>query len=252
MGCTFCSPCSKLLFGNDERRRSVANVIAELTELDNQYHFKSWMIHDDGFLQNLPWIKLFLEEYKAKGFGPRPLIIQCRANYVVSNPELVAELKAVLGLEIAIVGFESGSDKMLAFLRKGTTRQINIDAAKILHKNDIQIFANILMGIPTETHEDIDLTMSMVKEINPEHFSPATFSPYPGSELHDYCTKNNLVLTEYADRHVGEKKLKGIDYQYIQKSVDRYMQQKNKTKYWLKHTNLPMANTLRKLYRKYR
>jgi radical SAM superfamily enzyme YgiQ (UPF0313 family) len=252
MRCKFCAPCSQMLFGNDERRRSVANVIEELTELDQLYHFKSWMIHDDGFLQNLPWIKLFLEEYKAKEFGPRPLIIQCRANYIVSNPELIAELQSVLGLELAIVGFESGSDKMLAFLRKGTTRKINIDAANILHKNGIKVFANILLGIPTESHGDIDLTMSMVREIKPNHFSPATFSPYPGSELHDYCMKNNLILTEYADRHMGTQKLKGIDYDYINKAINNYNQNQHNIKSWVKYSNNVVAKVTRALYKNLR
>jgi anaerobic magnesium-protoporphyrin IX monomethyl ester cyclase len=252
MNCSFCQPCSRLIFGNDERRRSVANVIQELVLLDETYHFKSWMIHDDGFLQNLSWIKEFLEAYKNKGFGPRPLIIQCRANYVVEHPELIKELKDVLGLDIAIVGFESGSDSVLKALRKGTTRKINLEAAKILHKNNIKIFANIMLGVPGETKEDVDLTMSMVKEINPVHFSPATFSPYPGSDLHDYCLKNNLILDEYSDRHVGQKKLKGIDYDYIQRAVDKYTSDKHPVKFWLKHTNLPLAKTARKIYRKIR
>jgi len=250
MNCSFCQPCSRLIFGNDERRRSVDNVINELVVLDKTYHFKSWMIHDDGFLQNLSWVKNFLEAYKKKGFGPRPLIIQCRTNYVVNYPELIKDLRDILGLDIAIVGFESGSNKVLKLLRKGTTREVNLEAAKILNKYGVKIFANIMMGVPGETNEDVDLTMSMVKEINPVHFSPATFSPYPGSDLHDYCLKNNLILDEYASRHVGQKKLRDIDYNYIQRAIDKYTSEKHPVKFWLKHTNLPLMGIIRKLYRK--
>ena len=252
MNCSFCQPCSRLIFGNDERRRSVDNVINELVVLDKTYHFKSWMIHDDGFLQNLSWVKSFLEAYKKKGFGPRPLIIQCRANYIVNHPELIKDLRDILGLDIAIVGFESGSNKVLKLLRKGTTREVNLEAAKILNKYGVKIFANIMMGVPGETNEDVDLTMSMVKEINPVHFSPATFSPYPGSDLHDYCLKNNLILDEYASRHVGQKKLRNIDYNYIQRAIDKYTSEKHPVKFWLKHTNLPLMGTMRKIYRKVR
>jgi len=155
-----------------------------------------------------------------------------------------------LGLDIAIVGFESGSNKVLKLLRKGTTREVNLEAAKILNKYGVKIFANIMMGIPSETNEDVDLTMSMVKEINPVHFSPATFSPYPGSDLHDYCLKNNLILDEYASRHVGQKKLRDIDYNYIQMAIDKYTSEKHPVKFWLKHTNLPLMGIIRKLYRK--
>jgi radical SAM superfamily enzyme YgiQ (UPF0313 family) len=247
--CSFCQPCSRLIFGNDERRRSVANVIAELEVLDEQYHFKSWMIHDDGFLQNIAWVQAFIETYKTKGFGPRPLIIQCRSNYIVEHPELIRELRSVLGLELAIVGFESGSDKVLKIMRKGTTAAMNIKAADVLHENGVKIFANILFGVPGETNEDVDLTMDMVKRIKPEHFSPASFSPYPGSELHDYCKKNQLIVTEYADRHVGAVKIRGIDYDYIGCVLDAYNKKRYGLKYALKQSKNPVIKKAINFYK---
>lgn len=248
--CFFCQPCARTMFGNVERRRNVENVIGELRFLDKKYHFKSWMVHDDGFLQNLKWVKEFVGKFKAE-FGPRPFIIQSRADYPVNHTEIIPLLRSI-GLEIAIVGFESGSDMVLKFLRKGTTRQINLEAAKIFRMNGIKIFANIMFGVPTETKEDIDLTMSMVREMKPEHFSAATFSPYPGSYLHDYCMERGLVLNEYASRYIGEHKIMGIDYEYIQSQVDLYNRSKNRLKFWLQHSNLPLANSLRGLYRKVR
>jgi len=249
--CFFCFPCSRTMFGNEERRRSVQNVISELVWLHERAGFKSWMIHDDGFLQNIDWVKQFIDYYLHTIEEPKPFIIQSRANYPVQHPEIIKALKN-MGLEMAIVGFESGSDKILKFLRKGTTRETNLKAAKILHENGIKIFANILMGLPTETHEDIDLTMSMVREMKPEHLSVATFSPYPGSDLHDYCCRNDLIIDEYASRYIGEHKIKGVDYDYIQKAVDGYNKDQNQLKYWLRHSNFPMASTLRSLYKKTR
>ena len=153
-------------------------------------------------------------------------------------------------MDLAIVGFESGSDKTLKFLRKGTTRQINLEGARILHENGVKIMANIMFGTPGETHEDVDQTMSMVREIKPEHFSAATFSPYPGSDLHDYCLKENQILNEYASRFVGEQKIRGIDYGYIQAQVDKYNSGQHKLKFLLKHSNFPVIKTARQLYKK--
>jgi radical SAM superfamily enzyme YgiQ (UPF0313 family) len=245
--CSFCQPCSKIMFGNEERRRSVDNVIGELVEL-NKAGFNSWMIHDDGFLQNLEWVKQFIKGYKETIGVPRPFIIQSRANYPVQHPEIIKELKEI-GLEVAIVGFESGSDDVLKIMRKGTTREINLKGAEILHKNGIKIFANIMFGVPGETLQDVKDTMSMIKTIKPEHFSAATYSPYPGNDLHDYCQKNKLILNEYASRYPGEQKIKGIQYNFIQQEIDEYNRSQNKVKFWLKHTNLPMANTARRMFR---
>jgi anaerobic magnesium-protoporphyrin IX monomethyl ester cyclase len=246
--CSFCQPCAKEMFGVEERRRSVRNVVLELNWLkEHEPSFNSWMIHDDGFLQNIDWVKAFIKEYwKIIGL-PKPFIIQTRANYPIQHPEVFSELKK-LGLEMAIVGFESGSNNVLKIMRKGITREINIEGAKILHDNGIKIFANIMFGVPGETLIDVKETMSMVREINPEHFSASTYSPYPGNDLHDFCQKQDLILNEYANRYPGEQKIKGIDYCAIQKEIDLYNREHNRLKFWLQHSNLPGASKARKLY----
>ena len=249
--CSFCQPCARTMFGPEERRRSVDNVIGELKKINDSTGFNSWMIHDDGFLQNINWVKDFITEYKQVIGVKKPFIIQSRANYPIQHPEIIKALKEI-GLEMVIVGFESGSNDVLKIMRKGTTREININGARIFSDNGIKIFANIMFGVPGETLEDITQTMSMVKIINPEHFSAATYSPYPGNELHDICKKNNLILNEYANRYAGKQKLKGIQYEFIQQEIDAYNRSQNKMKFWLQHTNLPMANTARKVFRSVR
>jgi hypothetical protein len=68
------------MFGDTERRRSVENVMGELRYLDEKYRFRSWMVHDDGFLQNPEWIREFIQKF-GEEFGCRPFIIQSRADY---------------------------------------------------------------------------------------------------------------------------------------------------------------------------
>jgi radical SAM superfamily enzyme YgiQ (UPF0313 family) len=209
------------------------------------------MIHDDGFLQNVGWVKKFLEHYWSSIGAKFPLIIQLRANYPVEHPELIKALKEI-GLEIAIVGFESGSDSVLKTMRKGTTRDINIKGAEILHSNGVKIFANIMFGTPGESLQDIKDTMSMVRIIKPEFFSAPTYSPYPGNDLHDFCQQNNLILDEYATRYPGEQKLKGVPYGFIQQEIDSYNREQNKLKFYLKHTQNPLLVNARNFFRKVR
>ena len=229
--CFFCQPCARSMFGTVERRRSIENVMGELRSLDEKYHFRSWMIHDDGFLQNLDWCRGFIKLFREE-FGSRPFIIQSRSDYLVRHKEIMSELQSI-GLEWAIVGFESGSDSVLKFLRKGTTRQMNLEGAKNLREIGVKIFANIMLGVPTETREDVDLTMSMVREMKPDHFSPTTYSPYPGSGLYEHCKERNLILNEHSPRDLGEHKIKEVDYEYIQKKVDEYNRSRAPIRYFL-------------------
>ena len=122
------------------------------------------------------------------------------------------------GLRGYFIGFESGSDRVLRFLRKGTTREINLKAAEVCKKYGIKVWANYMLGLPTETREEVIETISMLKEIDPDYYSPAFYTPHPGSDLYDYCMENDLSLITSHDqyrRNPTEVKIKGQDYEFL-------------------------------------
>jgi len=215
--CSFCKPAEDFLFGKGTRRRSVPNIIGELKELRERYHFNSFMFHDDCLLENHRWCKEFVEAYRMEGFW-QPYFCQARADLMVRHEETVA-LMAANGLKGLFIGFESGSDRVLKFLRKGTTRRINLEAAKICRKYGLTIWANYMLGMPTETREEVLETVSMLKEIDPDYYSPAFYTPHPGTDLYDYTMEHDLSLIEDYDsyrRNPTELKIKGHDWHFMQ------------------------------------
>lgn len=214
--CSFCQPAEKRLFGGKVRRRSVANVIAELNYLRERYRFRSLLVHDDCLTEDRKWVTEFCEAYRASGFT-QPFFCQSRADIIVKNEEMVALMRSV-GLAGFFIGFESGSDRMLKFIRKGTTVKQNLEAARICRRHGIRIWANYMLGLPTETTEDIMATVRMLKEIDPDWYSPAFYTPHPGSDLYTYCLQNDLSLIKDHDsyrRNPTEVKIKGHDYQFL-------------------------------------
>jgi radical SAM superfamily enzyme YgiQ (UPF0313 family) len=72
--------------------------------------------------------------------------------------------------------------------------------------------------LPTETEEEIKETIAMLKEIDPDYYSPAVFTPYPGIDLYDYCMEHDLSLVESHDgysRNPAEPKVKGHDPDFL-------------------------------------
>jgi len=221
-GCKFCQPTARIIFGGRERCRSVENVIAELIQLREQYHFNFFLVHDDNFLQNKEWCEKFVKQYKENSFDAE-FMIQARADLICRHEDLVKKL-AGIGLSYTFVGFESGSQRILNYIAKGTTVEQNIKSAKILKKYDVKIFANIMFGVPTETREEAVQTEKMVDKIQPDHLSITYYTPYPGSFIADECKKNNLILVKEYDRMVrypNEPKIKGIDYEFLDKIKQR-------------------------------
>jgi radical SAM superfamily enzyme YgiQ (UPF0313 family) len=127
-------------------------------------------------------------------------------------------LMAEAGLRGYFIGFESGSDRVLRFIRKGTKREQNLAAGRICRKYGISIWANYMLGLPTETQEEVLETISMLKELDPDYYSPAFYTPHPGSDLYTYCVENDLsLIRDHGSyrRNPDEAKIKGIDYEWL-------------------------------------
>ena len=227
--CSFCQPFARKMFGKEERRRSVDKVIEEMSLLRTK-GMNSFMIHDDGFVQNKVWIDEFVEKYK-QNFSPKPFIIQIRANHLCDE-SLVSKLKSI-GLEWVILGAEHGSHEILKLLRKGCTREMNIKAVKTAKKFGIKVFLNLMNGFPEETKENIEETFTMLEEIGTVFVSFAYYSPYPGSDLHDYYERKGLINTEYADRNPDlTQKLKGVDYNYLNQRLNKFFEKHPRGSVW--------------------
>jgi radical SAM superfamily enzyme YgiQ (UPF0313 family) len=250
--CSFCQPAEKILFGGKVRRRSVANVIGELKYLYDKYHFKSLLIHDDCLTEDRKWVAEFVEAYKANGFT-QPFYCQSRADIIVKNPDMVKLMRSV-GLSGFFIGFESGNQRVLNFLRKGTTVEQNIEAGRFCHELGIKVWANYMMGLPTETEAEVLDTVKMLKKIDPDYYSPAFYTPHPGSDLFTYCQENGLSLITDHDsyrRNPTELKIKGHNYAFLRQALEESQRRTfaNSTKRWL-NNNVRRYASPRKVVRR--
>lgn len=214
--CSFCMPAERFIFGPKVRRRSVENVIAELKQLRDEYNFQSMLIHDDCITEDRAWVQEFCRRYREEGFTAI-WYCQSRADIICRHPDMIKDMYDA-GLRGVFVGFESGNQRVLNFLRKGTKVEHNIEAARILRSMGIKIWANYMLGIPTETKDEVMDTIRMLKIIDPDYYSPSFFTPHPGSDLYTYCEENDLSLIKSHEeyrRNPTAPKIKGVDYEWL-------------------------------------
>lgn len=216
--CSFCQPAENAVFGHPYRMRSPENVVAELRSLKDRYDFKSVTFWDDTFTLNRKWVMEFCDLYERENFGAT--IAACsRADIICRNESMVERLASV-GCDWFVIGMESGSQRILDFLKKGTTVEQNIEAARICRKHGIKIFATFMLGLPTETKAEALATTIMIDKIAPEFPSAFYFTPIEGTEIYDACRDNDLILEGAKNRTISrtgvfEPTIKGVDYTFL-------------------------------------
>lgn len=231
--CTYCQPAENLTYGRPHRMRSPQNVVEELRALKNEFDFKSITFWDDTFTVNLEWTFEFCDLYEKEKFGAT--IVACnRADIICRNESIVKRLREI-GLDWFVIGFESGSQRILNLLKKGTTVEQNCKAASICKKYGIKIFATFMLGLPTETKEEQLATAKMIMDIKPEHLSPFYFVPIMGTEIYDLCQEKDLILPDLTDpfaiarTEVYRPTIKNIDYKFLDRLKSKILNQNKKS-----------------------
>jgi radical SAM superfamily enzyme YgiQ (UPF0313 family) len=206
------------------RAKSVKRVMEELVQLYDQYRFRSLIFSDDEFLIRPDWVHQFCQAMKDYGFVQKGVRwwAAARADMICRFESLVKEMKDA-GLYMVSIGFESFSDRMLAWMNKGTTSQQNWDAARICKNLNLKIFGNFMFGMPYSDGkwypEDDIITYEAIKKMKPEVCALSYFKPIPGSALYDWCVENNLLKdSAYSTLATeGIDVLKGVDYALLEK-----------------------------------
>ncbi|MBL7196665.1 MAG: cobalamin-dependent protein [Candidatus Omnitrophica bacterium] len=217
--CSFCQPLGRNMFGQRVRYRSVTNVVDEFKHIVEKYKVKYVSFQDDTFTNRKEWVLELCNSLKDEN-----LDVQWSAQSRVDTfDEELAEAMSSAGCVCLFFGFESGSQRILNFLKKGIRADDSMQIGKLCKKYGIIILADYMAGIPRETEEDLNQTLLQIKAIKPELLSVTYFTPIPGCELYDYCQRNNLIKInkfEDYDRNPVSEKIFGVDY----RTVKRYRQ----------------------------
>lgn len=223
--CTFCAPHARTVFGAKVRYRNVDHVIHEIGELYEKYRFNSLAFYDYSLFLNKDWMHEFCDKFEREGFRAK-IWGNCRADLICLHEESIKRLRKV-GLRMIAIGMESGSQRMLDFMKKGTTVEQNIKAAEICKKNGIAIRGLFMVGLPTETKDDVRATLDLIRKIKPDVYSFSYFTPMPGTYLYDYCRDHNLSLIKSHDElgNMGPElpKIRGVDYKFLRRAVEEAM-----------------------------
>lgn len=109
-------------------------------------------------------------------------------------------------------GFESGSQRILDMISKGTTVEQAHQAARTCEQYQIACGFNILMGIPNETRNDYELTLRFFEQHRHIYPNPNILNPLPGTAMYRYVRDHDLLRYPQDYSIWDAKRIKAADY----------------------------------------
>jgi len=189
--CTFCSVGS--IWGRRYTYFSAERIVADIEYVVKQHGVKGIYFREDNFTLNKKRLYEFCNLMIERGFNI-PWVCETRAS---SLDRETVELMTRAGAKGAYIGVESGSQRLLDFMHKGIKVDDVRSAFELCKEFGIKAAASIIVGVPTETHQDLLMTADLLKEIQPTVIWFNVFVGIPKSKLYTYVIDNNLY--EYID-----------------------------------------------------
>lgn len=174
------------------RYRSEENVLREIKFLTGM-GIKEIFIIDDTFTINKDRVLRLCNLLINEKLGIR-FKISSRIDRI--DEEMLKAL-AKAGCYRIHYGVESGSQRILDYLQKEITVEQITRVVGWTKKAGMDVFAYMMVGIPTETLEDMEQSHALVKRLLPDHVNYSICTPFPKTYLYESTLKDRKNTEDY-------------------------------------------------------
>jgi radical SAM superfamily enzyme YgiQ (UPF0313 family) len=200
--CGFCSSAS--IRGRKWRAMSAEKSLDMIVGTVRKFNLDGLWLRDDEFYINRTRAHTIFEGMIRENLNLSFYTSGTRVDVFLqaSDEELIAMKRA--GAYTLKFGAESGSQRILDLMQKGITPEMTLKVNQKCKKLGIIPSFGLVIGYPTETFEDIDMTIDMayrIKRENPDAQleTMAQFTPLPGTPSWDLAVQHGLVAPASLD-----------------------------------------------------
>jgi anaerobic magnesium-protoporphyrin IX monomethyl ester cyclase len=192
--CTFCAEPTQSL--RRWRGHPAERVVDELCELSERYCPDAIGLMDPNFSTNPARIVDIVAGLESRN-TVIPVVCDMRARDVIRLSALT-ELGRLprVGINSVFIGVESGSDRILKIIRKGSTSADALEACRRLAHAGVAVHASFIHDFPDEQEADSDATLDLAGKLcclpnlrQSHHF----YTPYPLTELFEDMARRGLI-----------------------------------------------------------
>ncbi len=146
-------------------------------------------VGEDLHLVSKEYTRKFCETLKKSGLK---LKWYTAARYQMLNNEII-NMIADSGCIRILLGIESGSTRIQKMNNKIIELDKSREIAKLLKKRGIFVTNAYIIGHPTETEEELSLTLDFIKKIPADENLIQLYRPMPGTPYFELCIQENKI-----------------------------------------------------------
>lgn len=196
--CIYCAV--EKVAGRRLRRRSPSNVAKEIESCFYNYGIRFIAFLDDTFTFDKTWVHKFCDEFMRTGFY-KDIKWSCLTRVDNVDLDLLKHMKQAGCVRVEF-GIESGSQKILDFLKKGITINQVKEAFGMAKKVKLATFGFAMLNTPLETRETIAETKKLIMDLGPDFLQLSFATPYPGTELFEVCEKKGILISKDWSKYI--------------------------------------------------
>jgi anaerobic magnesium-protoporphyrin IX monomethyl ester cyclase len=194
-GCPFsCDFCSRPIFGNDLRTRSVGNIVDEMEEIEALGYARVWFA-DDCFTLHRGHLLAVCKEIQRRGLG---MGWECLSRVDTMDSQ-VAEAMKRAGCIRVFFGIESGNDEVLRLMNKQISTVQAQRAVEVAKAAGLEVGAFFIVGYPGETDRTVLDTVRFASRLPLDYLSFTLPYPIPGTPLYDRVKGDGVCIEDWEE-----------------------------------------------------
>ncbi len=198
--CTFCDNTTSMNLYRQQggkkrwtRRHSPEYVVREIKWAKERYGIRHVRFNDEDWSYDKEWTREFCELYRDSGVDV-PYFAWVYPNTI--TPE-IARLMAESGCDSVEMGVQAGSKRLRDdILHRSTPDEKIVGALRAFRDAGIRTTTDLIVGLPTETKEELDATVRLINEGQPWHLYAFWLRYYPGSEITTIARERGILSEE--------------------------------------------------------
>ena len=189
---------SQVMFGKGYRKRSAKNLFDEMVYITKNFpEVTEILIDDDNFAVDQENVKEFCKLMIEKRINLK-WVVQCRVT--LQYETMVLMRKA--GCRLVVVGYESGSQKVLDGMHKGITLDMSRKFNAAAKKAKMRVHGCFMVGNPGETKGTMQETLNFAKSLTMDTVQFFPLMLYPGTEAYEWAKKNDYIKADSYDEWI--------------------------------------------------